>query len=198
MPVEPSETQGWRRERLVYIHPHHEGEIHKLGPNKLVEVLRSSQGWKMELGKGYFCSICGKTQTTEVQPENFTGFTSRFELDPTFGTSWAQITVFQASSCVLNFFPVSLLIWNFGSQCHPEAWRRKECRSYSRSNDLFTNYSPFSPNHLWLKNTFICQVFSKVTECLEMSSSYRHVWIWVICSNEFPLALMGKSDWLKT
>lgn len=38
------------------------GEIPKLAPNKPIEVLRSTQGWKMELSKGYLCGVHGKTQ----------------------------------------------------------------------------------------------------------------------------------------
>ena len=55
------------KRKVVYMHLQHGGEIHRLAPNKLVEVLRSSQGWKMELGRGYLCGIQGKTQLCDVQ-----------------------------------------------------------------------------------------------------------------------------------
>lgn len=45
----------------------HRGEIPGLAPNKLTEVLRTSQGWKMELSKGYLCGVRGKTQSCDRQ-----------------------------------------------------------------------------------------------------------------------------------
>lgn len=53
----------------VYMWLQRGGEIPRLAPNKLVEVLRSSQGWEMELGKGYLFGIYGRTQICDMQPK---------------------------------------------------------------------------------------------------------------------------------
>ncbi|XP_014818861.1 PREDICTED: uncharacterized protein LOC106901046 [Calidris pugnax] len=81
--------------RGVYTQLQHGGGISKLAPNKLIEVLRSSQGWKMELSKGYLCGVRGKTQiATQVRPVSFTGFTSKLGPGPSFEKSWTPVTVF--------------------------------------------------------------------------------------------------------
>lgn len=43
------------------------GEIHRLAPNRMVEVLRSSWDWKMEFGNGYLCGIHGRRQVCDIQ-----------------------------------------------------------------------------------------------------------------------------------
>lgn len=151
MPVELTETQGWRRKVLyVYVYVYslqHGEERHRLAPNKLIEVLRNSQGWKMELSRGspmwHSSEDSDLWYTTHVQPASFTRFTSKLGLEPSFEKKLDSNNSFpsklsEAWSWVLNFS----LFLNL-KLSKPEAQGRKQWRSYSRSHVLFTNYSPF-------------------------------------------------------
>lgn len=191
-------ARRWKRE-VVDMGFQHGEEMHRLAPNKLLEVWRSSQGWNMELDKG--CGILGRSvmdnsrstcKPFRIYKQTWTGaqFWEKMKSNKSFPVKSSE-----AGSQVLKFY--LFWIWNSGIQCQPEAWGRKQdLFHFLRTYSIFYLLIAQSLVHLWPKNSLILQVFNKDAEGLEMvTSSYSCVWIWVIGLKWVP-TIFSEKVWL--